>query len=212
MDQFEIKDGAAIIPEGTTKITDYAFCECTSLESITIPDCVTSIGEGAFYNCTSLKSITIGNSVTSIGVYAFAVCDSLESIVVAEGNPVYDSREGCNAIIETETNTLICGCKSTIIPDSVTSIGKEAFDGCTSLTSITIPDSVTSIGEDAFRGCTSLTTVTFAEVRNPFEGCTSLSTIYVPAKKADDYKKRLPEELHDIIVELDPEKKTKAKK
>ena len=73
---------------------------------------------------------------------------------------VYDSRNNCNAIIETKSNTLIAGCASTIIPNSVTSIGKQAFWGCKSLTSITIPSSVTSIGDMAFCCCSSLTSIT----------------------------------------------------
>ena len=118
--QFEIKDGVAIIPEGTTMIGDYAFSGCSSLTSVTIPNSVTSIGKCTFYGCSSLTSIEVDG-----------------------GNRVYDSREGCNAIIKTATNTLIAGCKSTIIPSSVTEIAGAAFSGCRSLTSITIPSSVT---------------------------------------------------------------------
>ena len=117
MAEFEIKDGVAIIPEGVTEIGDDAFHGCTSLESITIPEGVTKIGYASFSRCTSLKSITIPKSVTKIAsgfCYLSNVyngCSQLESIVVIEGNPVYDSRECCNAIIETKTNTLIYGCK-----------------------------------------------------------------------------------------------------
>ena len=100
-----------------------------------------------------MTSIEIPNSVTSIGYGAFAYCSSLASIVVDGGNTIYDSRNGCNAIIETTSNTLIAGCKNTIIPNSVTSIGDSAFNGCYSLTSIEIPNSVTSIGDDAFSWC-----------------------------------------------------------
>ena len=90
-------------------------------------------------------------SVTSIGSSAFAHCSGLESIIVENGNTVYDSRDNCNAIIETETNTIIMGCKITIIPNSVTSIGSSAFSHCIGLTSVTIPNSVTNIGVSAFR-------------------------------------------------------------
>ena len=138
------------IPNSVTSIGDWVFKDCTSLTSIILPNSVISIGGWVFQRCYSLTSITIPNSVTSIGDGALENCSSLTSIVVESGNTVYDSRENCNAIIETATNTLIAGGQSTIIPNSVTSIGDYAFEGCSSLTSITIPNSVTSIGSNAF--------------------------------------------------------------
>ena len=125
-----------------------------------IPNSVTGIGFGAFYGHSGLTSITIPNSVTSIGWDAFGSCIGLTSIKVENGNTKYDSRNNCNAIIETSTNTLIAGCKNTVIPNSVTSIGNYAFHACSSLTSVTIPNSVTSIGNDAFYNCDGLTSVT----------------------------------------------------
>ena len=174
------------IPASVTSIGDGAFADCTSLESIVIPASVTSIGDNVFEGCTSLESIVIPASVTSIGVAAFADCTSLASISVAEGNPTYDSRKECNAIIETKTNTLLYGCKNTVIPDGVTSIGVAAFAHCTSLKSITIPASVTSIGDIVFEGCTSLKSIVIpASVTSigdiVFEGCTSLKSIVIPA-------------------------------
>ena len=138
------------IPDSLTSIGERAFYNCTGLTSITIPDSVTSIGWGAFAKCTELTSVTIPDSVTSIGDWAFSGCTGLTSITVAKGNTKYHSAENC--LIETESKTLIAGCKNSIIPTdgSVTSIGGAAFEGCTGLTSITIPDSVTSIGERAF--------------------------------------------------------------
>ena len=148
------------IPNSVTSIGGSAFYGCSGLTSINIPNSVTSIGGFAFYNCSSLTSINIPNSVTSIGGSAFRGCSGLTSITVETGNAVYDSRNNCNAIINTTSNELVAGCKNTVIPNSVTSIGQYAFRECSSLTSVTIPNSVTSIGRFAFSGCSGLTSVT----------------------------------------------------
>ena len=173
------------IPNSVTSIGDNAFHHCSSLTSITIPNSVTSIGGGAFSDCSSLTSVTIPNSVTSIGVAAFSGCCRITSMVVGNENTVYDSRNNCNAIIETVTNTLIAGCQNTTIPNNVTSIGNSAFDDCSSLTSITIPNSVTSIGYNAFSGCSSLTSVTIPNNVTSigyyaFSDCSSLIAITIP--------------------------------
>ena len=173
------------IPGSVTSIGDQAFLYCKSLTSITIPGSVTSIGDDAFSGCESLTSITIPDSVTSIGYGAFAYCTSLASIYVNPNNKTYDSRNNCNAIIQTDTNTLIAGCRTTVIPDSVTSIGDDAFSGCTSLSSITIPDSVTSIGVQAFCYCTSLTSITIPDGvtsigYSAFYYCKSLTSVTIP--------------------------------
>jgi hypothetical protein len=121
---------------------------------------VVSIEDRAFEGSNNLVEIVIPNSVTSIGVESFSNCLSLKSIVIEDGNPVYDSRENCNAIIETKTNTILFGCMSTTIPESIMTIGSEAFSGCDSLAVISIPESVKSIGDGAFLNCTSLETIT----------------------------------------------------
>ena len=146
---------------------------------------VTSIEELAFEGCSFLTSITIPNSVTNIGKGAFVGCKTLTSIIVIEGNTVYDSRDNCNAIIEKSTNTLICGCTNTTIPNSVTSIGERAFDCCYSLTSITIPDGVMSIGRRAFADCQWLTTINIPNSvtsigERAFIWCFALDSITIP--------------------------------
>ena len=165
-------NGAVTIPSSVnydgetysvTSIGNYAFYDCTHLTSVTIPNSVTSIGGYAFKYCGDLTNVTIGNSVTSIGPDAFRYCHSLASIVVANDNTKYDSRDNCNAIIATATNTLILGCKKTIIPNSVTNIGVDAFINCIYLESITIPESVTTIQYNAFYGCIRLKGITIPE-------------------------------------------------
>ena len=173
------------IPNSVTSIEGYAFYNCSGLTSVTIGNSVTSIGDYAFYGCSSLTSVTIPNNVTSIGSYAFYIRSGLTSITVAQGNTKYDSRENCNAIIESESNTLILGCKTTIIPNSVTSIGERAFSGCSGLTSITIPNSVTSIGSYAFQGC-GLTSITISNNvasigEGAFSRCTALASLTIPS-------------------------------
>lgn len=148
------------LPKSVTAIGDYEFYRCASLTSVKIPKTVTTIGTQAFRGCFALTSITIPKSVTHIGPSAFSACPLLTKITVANGNPKYDSREGCNAIIETASGTLIAGCQNTVIPDGVTTIGYAAFDGCSTLDAISIPQSVTTIGKKAFHDCLVLKDVT----------------------------------------------------
>lgn len=147
------------IPNSVTTIGSLAFYYCSGLSAVSIGNSVSFIGFGAFWGCSGLTAVEIPNSVTTIGDYAFYDCVGLNSIKVQSGNQTYDSRDNCNAIIETASNTLHIGCKSTLIPNSVTSIGNYAFIDCSGLTAVEIPNSVTSIGDSAFDGCRGLTAV-----------------------------------------------------
>ena len=149
-----------ILPNSLTTIGISAFAGCSNLEKIIIPNGVTIIGNSAFDYCISLKSIRIPSSVKNIGTAAFSDCVSLESITVDTNNEKYRSEDNC--IIDKETNTLIAaGCKTTIIPNSVTTIWTAAFSGCRDLTSIVIPNGVICIVTTAFKGCNNLTSMTF---------------------------------------------------
>ena len=214
------------IPSGVTSIGEFAFKQCIFMTAINIPNSVTTIGEAAFDDCRSLTSINIPNSVNFIGGLAFAECDGLKSItipssvktigsspfyysknltsvVVDSKNTVYDSRDNCNAIIQKSSNMLIAGCKTTIIPSSVTSIRYNAFDGCLGLTAIAIPAGVTTIGNEAFCRCANLTSVTVENAtpvaisKDVFTNRTN-ATLYVPkgskaAYEAADYWKEFKE-------------------
>ncbi len=178
------------IPNSVTSIGDYAFNYCTGLTSVSIPNSVTSISAYAFFCCFGLTSVTIPNSVNSIGYYAFNGCSSLTSV-----NYIGTIAQWCNiAFSDLSSNPIryahslnINGSPVTdlIIPDSVTSIGNYAFDGCSSLTSVTIPNSVTSIGNYAFEGCSGLTSITIGSgvtsIGNfAFKNCSSLTSVTIP--------------------------------
>ena len=146
-------------------------------------------GSSKYTNSVTIPSSVTYNgvqySVTSIGYYAFGECSGLTSINVDTDNPKYDSRNNCNAIVETASNTLIAGCMNTVIPNNVWSIGDYAFSGCSGLTSIDIPNSVTSIGNSAFSGCSGLTSIDIPNsVTNigdyAFYECIGLITVAIP--------------------------------
>lgn len=195
--------GAAV-----TVIGESAFSRCNFIETVEIPDSIVRIESGAFMACTNLTKIDIPASVGQIDEFAFINCTAaLQSITVEKANTKYHSESNC--LIETASNILILGCKSSIIPDYVTAIGSDAFrgcvelaqislhegisqigdhafDGCSSLVSISLPESVTSIGLGAFSDCTSLTSFTIPRgvkriEQNTFNNCTSLKSLYIPA-------------------------------
>ena len=202
--------GAYVIPEGIKQIAGWAFSGCSSLTSVTIPNSVTSIGGYAFADCSSLTSITIPNSVTSIGNGAFTGCFSL-----TKTNYTGDIAGWCNIKFGSgSANPMYCShnfyindqeIKDLVIPNSVTSIGKYAFEYCYSLTSVTIGESVASIGDQAFRGCSSLATITIPNSvtsigEGAFFGCSSLTSITCEATTPptvgeyafDDVSKSIP--------------------
>ena len=216
-DNYEDLQGDIVIPQkvkhigksyDVVMIGHDAFRGCSGLTSVTIPNSVTTIATDAFFGCYSLSTIMIPESVTKIGIRVFGGCLNLLSIHVDPLNTTFDSRENCNAIIETATNSLIVGCKNTqmpasirtiapsafydsselltlTIPDSVTEIGSFAFHGCTGLVSVTIPPSVTKIGSDAFSACSGLASVNIppsvTEIgRSAFDGCTGLASVVIP--------------------------------
>lgn len=179
-----------------------------AFESFTISDKMEIIGD-AFERCANLKSIFIPKGVKSIGREAFVSCYSLESMAVEEGNAVYDSRDNCNAIIETATNKMVAGCMNTTFPEGVTSIadrcfwecynlkevnfpnsleiiGNYSFYSCENLQAVTLPINLTELGDGAFNNCNNLKSVT-VEWTEPiplmsgstFSNCTNC-TLYVP--------------------------------
>ena len=185
----KMPDGTNLtLKDGTKGIAGNAFSFSYNnyeMKSVVIPSTVTYIGDGAFYGCSGLTSITIPKSVMKIGAGLFDGCDNLAAINVEIGNPKYDSRNNCNAIIETKTNTLVAGCKNTVIPNSVIYIGKGAFQNCDGLKSITIPNSVVRIGLDAFQSCGGLTSITIPNSVLVIESfafnlCENLASLTIP--------------------------------
>ena len=166
----------AVIANGVTSISAYAFSGCTYLESITIPNSVTSIGTGAFRGCSSLTNVTIPNGVTSIDYETFGNCTSLTSVSIP------DSVTSIGQYAFYQCVSL----ESVTIPNGVTSIGYWAFNGCISLTSVVISGSVLSIGDSAFSGCYKLADVTISDGvkklgKCVFAGCDALTSLEIPA-------------------------------
>ena len=177
---------------GLSRLGKAAFLDCTHLQSITLPENLVAIGDEAFRGCKSLQSIHIPAQVIHIGEAAFASCHSLTSMTVADANTSYDSRNGCNAIIHTESNTLLAGCRNTSIPDEVEEIKAFAFENCDNLETLILPAQVQTIGDNAFAGCSSLSTIHAQSKRPPqcgekaFMNCHTL--VYVPKGAKMKYK------------------------
>ena len=198
------------LPGTVTSLGDYAFNGCHNLAAIEIPEAVTSIGMGAFSFCDGLASLHIPRAVESIGAEALSGCSGLKSITVEPGNPVYDSRDNCNAIIKTAANRLLFGCGATVIPNTVREIGERAFNWCGSLVSIDVPSSVTEIDAFAFYRCQKMVSIHLSDsVRSigmdAFYGCVSLKSFHLP-KSATDVAHNLFSECPSLTtITVDPE-------
>jgi len=205
---------SVIFPNSVEFIGREAFEHCMALTSLVIPSSVAVIETSAFQHCYGLKSLrlncnindstigsyvfdgckiltlVIGDNVTSISGLDLSQLGVLENIAVESSNRTYDSRNNCNAIVNTSTNSLIIGCQNTIIPNSVTAIGDKAFSRCNRLTSVTIPNSVTTIGDEAFYSCSGLTSVTIPNSvttigDNAFYSCSGLTSVTFNAEKCN---------------------------
>ena len=155
-----------VIPENIESIGLYAFSGCDGLTAIDLTENLQEIDGGAFEDCINISSLYIPEKVRKIGYYAFKGCSGLENITVAKENPVYDSRNNCNAIIDTKNMKLIVGCNTSKIPSDISSISYGAFYGCKDIKSIEIPKSVTNIESGAFQGCSGIEYLT-VDSENP---------------------------------------------
>jgi hypothetical protein len=173
---------SATLGDNIVTIGDDAFYHCSQLASVNIPKKLCEIGTRAFYGCSSIPALTIPRGVERIGDNAFQGCSSLNTIVVEDGNKKFDSRDNCNALIQTETNTLMLGSAKSFIPNTVTAIASEAFNGNVGLTSITIPKSVTNIGSDAFSGCSGLVSIIVEEGNPTYDSRDNCNALIETAK------------------------------
>ncbi len=171
--------------DNLTDIGERAFFGCSKIKEMVVPESVETIGEHAFSCCSALESISFGKSLKSITAPLMSSCTSLASISVDEGNPVFDSRNDCNAIISTASNTLLCGCKTSVVPESVTKIGEWAFFNCTGLTCMVLHEGVTEIADGSFSSCSGLKSVNIPSKvsrlgASAFEGCSALEMMVLP--------------------------------
>ena len=218
------------IPDSVLRIGSGAFKDCTSLSSVVLSNNITRIEHQLFYGCKRLQSICFPHNITDISSDAFALssitsvfipksvssinktafmgCSKLESIVVEEGNSSYDSRNNCNAIIETKNNKLIRGCSKTIIPDTVITIGKSAFSDCFKLKSIKIPYNIKTIEDYAF-GFSLNTLIINNDVididKKALFRCKNLQSIHIPSGTRQRFEEMLPD-FKEKFVEQAPER------
>lgn len=174
-----------VCPSSLRQIGRKAFANSANLSEVVLNEGLEYIDAGAFSDCKNLTEIYIPTTVSRIELGAFAACENLKKIVVSPDNPYFDSRNKCNAIIHTASNTLICACPTTKIPDNIVKIGDLAFAEMSSLKQITIPDTVTRIGWNAFTHCKNLQQVTLPKNlefigETAFSYCKKLADIHFP--------------------------------
>lgn len=172
------------LPETVTSIGDYAFEECESLASIDLPESVTSIGVGAFNRCENLTVITLPESINIMGGNPFGSLSDIE-IQVSPNHPYLEVIDG---VLFSKPDKRLIYCPPTKesyeVPEGIENIGAEAFSFSYDLTSIDLPDSVTSIGNNAFFSC-ALTSIDLPESvtsigDSAFGGCGLLTSIDLP--------------------------------
>ena len=199
-----------VIPNTVITIGKNAFHGCNGLTTVRIPNSVRTIESGAFFECDDLVFVNIPAYTKSISYDSFAYNYLLRSIIIDSANPVYDSRDDCNAIIETSTNKLVVGCGGTIIPNTIKIIGRCSFIYCHALVKIIIPNSIVSIEGGAFRQCYNLVSV-YSEITNPFainetvfDGISSEATLYVPVGTKAKYEATEGWKEFKTIIEGEP--------
>ena len=201
----------SVIPEGIVALGEMAFSGKPGLEEVNIPNSVTSIGWAAFWADTDLTKVKLSAGVTEMSQSPFGGCDRITSFVIDENNPKYDSRDNCNAIIETATNTLVQGFSTTKIPDGVKIIAPAAFRSLQTLTEIEIPASVENIEGEAFLYCNQLTKVV-SHVKKPFAVSSmvfngdnmKIAKLYVPFGTKEAYANTPGWDNFPYIIEMDP--------
>lgn len=153
-----------------TQVNSWSFGG-SSIRSLVFSEGNVSINHNAFHDCKNLKELHISATLTNVydGDNPFSNCPNLGVITVAEGNPRYDSRGGCNAIIETATNTLVVGCHGTFFPNDIRAIGSDAFYG-SSFTELVLPEGITSLGDISFGACSQLVSITFPSTLTNIHG------------------------------------------
>ena len=200
-----------VIPEGITTLCDMAFSGKPGLKEIAIPNSVTSIGWAAFWADTELTKVKMSASITDLGESPFGGCERITSFVIDENNPKYDSRDNCNAIIETATNRLIQGFSITKIPEGVKTIAPAAFRSLQTLTEIELPASIENIEAEAFLYCNQMTKVV-THIKKPFAVSSmvfsgdnmKIAKLYVPYGTREAYANTPGWDSFPYIIEMNP--------